>query len=423
MADEIKPYTISIPDAGLEDLRDRLRRTRFPGELEDVGNDLGSPLKDVKRLATHWADKYDWRKAEAELNKLAHFTTTIQATGFEPLSIHFVHARSSRADAIPLLFSHGWPGSFLEATKILKPLTEPGDASQPAFHVVVPSLAGYGFSEGSKKRGFGLDQHGEVFHKLMLRLGYKEYATQGGDWGFLVTRAMGMRYAPVHIKAQHLNTDFYQPPTLMGSPFAFLRTLISTFVTGFSARDKKAFERTQWFRQEGSGYFSLQGTKPQTIGYALTDSPVALLAWIYEKLLDWTDKYPWTDDEVCTWVSIYWFSTAGPRAAHQLYYELAHAKDPATLQEKQAKGITSSAAADISAWQDVKVGFSHFPLDVVCLPGYWGYTFGNVVFEKQHDKGGHFAAWECPVQLVGDLREMFGANGGAKDAVKTRGGS
>ncbi|KAI0506880.1 microsomal epoxide hydrolase [Xylaria bambusicola] len=406
MADAIKPFKIAVPDADLEDLRERLRRTRFPGELEGVGNEMGAPLKDVKRLATHWAEKYDWRAAEAKLNAWPHFTTSLQADGFEPLDVHFIHVRSAREDAIPLLFVHGWPGSFLEATKILGPLSSPPDASQPAFHVVAPSLLGYGFSQASKKPGFGADQHGEVFHKLMLRLGYEEYATQGGDWGCMITRAMGRRYAPTYIKAQHLNLDHYPQPSLMRNPLTFLRTMVSAFVTGFSERDKKGFERSKWFRDEGSGYHQVQGTRPQTLGYALTDSPVALLGWIYEKLVDWTDSYPWTEDEVCTWISIYWFSKAGPRAAHQLYYEVKHAK--AT--------DTTTTLEQLGEWQDLKIGLSHFPKDVIILPGWWAHVMGNVVFDKNHEKGGHFAAWECPDELVGDLREMF--TGGAKGAVK-----
>ncbi|KAI1185931.1 microsomal epoxide hydrolase [Nemania serpens] len=414
--DEILPFTIAVPDADLEDLRERLRRARFPDELEDVGNDMGAPLKDVKRLATHWSEKYDWRKAEAALNGLPHFTTRLQADGFEPLQVHFVHARSSRADAIPLLFAHGWPGSFLEATKILEPLTEPRDAAQPAFHVVVPSLPGYGFSEASRRRGFGADQHGEVFHKLMLRLGYDEYATQGGDWGFLITRAMGRRYAPRHVKAQHLNLDRYAQPTLWRSPVAFIRTMVAALVTGFSEREKRGFERSKWFKEEGTGYFSVQSTRPQTVGYGLSDSPVALLAWIYEKLVDWTDEYPWTDDEVCTWISIYWFSTAGPRAAVQLYYEVVHAKNPSV----KGSDLMATDPNDLVAWQDVKVGLGHFPRDILSLPGYWGHGLGNIVYEKYHDRGGHFAAWEHPDGIVGDLREMFGPNGGARGSVKIK---
>jgi pimeloyl-ACP methyl ester carboxylesterase len=276
MADEIRPYTIAVPDAGLEDLRERLGRTRWPYELEDVGNEMGAPLAAVKRIVTHWAETYDWRKAEAELNKLPHFTTVLQATGFEPLNVHFIHKPSSRADAIPLLFVHGWPGSFLEVTKILGPLTEPEDPSQPAFHVVAPSLAGYGFSEATKKRGFSVDQHGELFHNLMLRLGYDEYATQGGDWGFMITRAMGRRYAPKHLKAQHLNMDFYPPPSLKRNPLSFIRTLVSSLVTGFSEREKKGFERSKWFKEEGNGYFNGMSCFP----------PLDLLFWVV--------SYHWT---------------------------------------------------------------------------------------------------------------------------------
>ncbi|KAI1816956.1 microsomal epoxide hydrolase [Poronia punctata] len=408
--DEIKPFTISIPEDSLTDLRSRLSNARYPSELEDAGNEMGAPLQAIQRIATHWATKYDWRKAEAELNSLPHFTTTLQAGGFEPLEIHFIHARSPREDAIPLMFVHGWPGSFLEARKLLKPLTEPDDDKLPAFHVVVPSLVGYGFSQGAKKKGFGADQNAEVFHRLMLRLGYEEYATQGGDWGFMITRAMGRMYAPKYVKAQHLNFDWYPKPSLKRNPLTLLRTVVSSMITGFSEREQKGLDRTKWFRENGSGYIQVQSTKPQTLGYALADSPVALLAWIYEKLVDWTDEYPWTDDEVCTWVSIYWFSTAGPRAAHQLYYEVMHS----------GSGNAESAALEAAtAWQDVKVGLGHFPRDLVVLPRGWGHVLGNIVFEKDHERGGHFAAWEVPELLVGDLREMFGEKGGAHNAVKT----
>lgn len=164
---------------------------------------------------------------------------------------------------------------------------------------------------------------------------------------------------------------------------------------------------------------TVQGTRPQTLGYALADSPVALLAWIYEKLVDWTDAYPWTDDEVCTWVSIYWFSTAGPRAAHQLYYEVFHATKGKDFEEKKSRGIYVSGFDDINSWQDVKIGFGHFPKDVVVLPKEWGRVLGRVVYEKEHERGGHFAAWEVPELLVSDLREMFGVGGGAHGAVKT----
>jgi pimeloyl-ACP methyl ester carboxylesterase len=253
-SEEIRPFTIAIPDAALSDLRSRLQNARYPSELEDAGTDHGAPLDAVRRIATHWGTTYDWRKAEASLNELPHFTTTLQADGFEELKVHFLHKKSSRKDAIPLLFVHGWPGSFLEATKLLAPLTEPEDPSLPAFHVVAPSLLGYGFSEASNKRGFGADQHAEIFHKLMLRLGYDEYATQGGDWGFVITRVMAQRYSPEFLKVQHLNLDLFPEPSLRRNPLTLLRTAVTAATGSWSEREKQGLDRSKWFQEEGSGY-------------------------------------------------------------------------------------------------------------------------------------------------------------------------
>ncbi|KAI1326299.1 microsomal epoxide hydrolase [Xylariaceae sp. FL0255] len=449
MADEsIHPFKIAIPDAALEDLKSRLEKTRFPGSIEHQPSDLsgsslfmpptakssqastsgataasapemllGSPLTKIQHLTSYWASNYNWRQAEAKLNELPQFKTKIAATGFEALDVHFIHVKSERKDAIPLVFVHGWPGSFLEATKIIRGLTEGGEGEQ-SFHVVVPSLPGYGFSEAPKRVGFGVDQHAETFHKLMLRLGYDEYVTQGGDWGYLITRAMGRHFAPKYIKAQHVNMAYYPQPSFLRNPTSALRTMISAFVTGFSEKDKAGFERVQWFRNQGNGYYQIQATKPQTLGYGLADSPAALLAWIYEKLIDWTDAYPWTDDEICTWVSIYWFSEAGPRSAHQLYYETRRNEEEIWRKAKQDQGILVSSGDDLQAYQNVKVGLSRFPRDVVVLPTHWGHALGNVVFEKDHEKGGHFAAWECPDLLMGDLRAMFGSKGGARGVIK-----
>jgi pimeloyl-ACP methyl ester carboxylesterase len=201
---------------------------------------------------------------------------------------------------------------------ILPLLAAPGG---PAFHIVAPSLPNYGFSSGVKKRGFAAAQYAETCHKLMLQLGYDQYVTQGGDWGFFITRAIGLLY-PQHCKASHINMIGASPPRFSKHPLLAVQHAL----TPYSAQDKAGFQRTGWFTAEGSGYFMVQATKPQTLAYALTDSPVALLAWIYEKLHDWTDAYPWTDDEILTWVSIYQFSRAGPGAAHRIYYEIQHTK-------------------------------------------------------------------------------------------------
>lgn len=180
MAD-IKPYTISVPGSAIDDLRQRLALTKYPDELDDAGWDMGVPLSDLKNLVQHWKDKYDWRAAEREMNKLPQFVTPIQCDGFEPLAIHFVHQPSKVKNAIPLLFVHGWPGNFLEVTKILGPLGDGDGVNTPAFHIVAPSLPNFGFSEGTKKRGFSLSQYAETMNKLMLKLGYDEYVTQGGE--------------------------------------------------------------------------------------------------------------------------------------------------------------------------------------------------------------------------------------------------
>lgn len=210
------------------------------------------------------------------------------------------------------------PGSFLEVLPILPLLSAPGG---PAFHIVAPSLPNYGFSEGVKKRGFAAAQYAEACHKLMLSLGYNEYVTQGGDWGFYITRAIGALY-PNNCKASHINMIRAKPPRYASNPILALKHNW----TPYTSTEKKGFERTNWFTQEGRGYYAEQSTKPQTLAYALNDSPVALLMWIYEKLHDWTDGYAWTDDEIFTWVSVYWFSRAGPGAAHRIYYEVVHAK-------------------------------------------------------------------------------------------------
>lgn len=316
---DIQAYKINVPQSALDDLQARLKLTKFPDELDESAWDLGTPLADVKRLTAHWRDTYDWRKAEAHLNTYPHFLTTIQCAGFEPLKIHFLHRKSSINGAIPLLFVHGWPGTFHEGLGLLDRLPFP-DAKDPAFDVVVISLPNYAFSEGSKIRGFALEQYAETCNKLMLKLGYQEYVTQGGDWGFYITRTMSLMY-PQHVKATHLNFDFGGPPSWSKHPILSLRNAL----TPFTEKEKTGLKRMEWFMNEGSSYRAQQSQKPQTLGYSLQDSPVGLLGWIYEKLHDWTDGYPFTEDEVCTWISLYWFSTAGPAANVRIYYEAVHA--------------------------------------------------------------------------------------------------
>lgn len=401
MAYPIKPYTVAIPQAKLDTLKQKLALTTWPDELDDSGWARGAPLDDVKRLAAVWKDSYDWRRHEAKINELPNYHTKIQADGFEPLDIHFVHQKSEVENAIPLLFCHGWPGNFLEVTKILPLLTKGGmlGVDSPAFHVVAPSIPNFGFSEGTKKKGFGLDKYAETCHKLMQRLGYTRYVSQGGDWGCMITRTMAMMY-PDSLLATHINMPRGHRPELFSNPLLYIQ---HHFFPETQA-EAVGHERTNWFVTEGSGYSKEQGTKPQTLGYSLADSPVGLLAWIYEKLHDWTDEYPWTADEILTWVSIYQFSTAGPAASVRIYYESTHDTDYNRV--KTELHVPS-----------VKLGLSHFPQELGVIPKTWGRTQGPVVFQEFHDKGGHFAAYEQPDVLVNDLRKMFGRGGGAEGIV------
>lgn len=242
----------------------------------------------------------------------------------------------------------------------------------------------------------------------MLSLGYPEYVTQGGDWGFTITRAIGKLY-PSSCKASHINMIRANPPTWKSNPILALQHA----VTPYSEKEKKGFERSTWFAKEGRGYNLEQSTKPQTLAYALNDSPVALLAWIYEKLHDWTDAYPWTDSEIFTWVSIYLFSRMGAGAAHRIYYEITHTK----------AGPGRFPHEEIVKWTPgVKLGMAYNPKELSVYPKTWCRTLGPVVFESDNESGGHFYATEKPELLARDLREMFGRRGGAFGVVKGKTG-
>ncbi|KAJ3762717.1 Alpha/Beta hydrolase protein [Lentinula raphanica] len=399
------PFEISVPDTKLENLHQKLALTNFPDELDNAEWDYGVPLAEIKRLVAYWNDGYDWRAQEAKLNKeMPQFTKDINVDGFGILNIHYVHQKSSVEKAIPLLFVHGWPGSFLEVRKIL-PLLGQSSPEFPSFHVVAPSLPGYGFSEGANKRRFQTEQYAEVAHKLMLSLGYDEYVTQGGDWGYLITRTIAQNYGGKHSKAWHTNFPVGAPPRFSSNPVLYLQHL----VTPYTSAEKVGIERTKWFITQGQGYFEQQSTKPQTLGYSLADSPVGLLAWIYEKLVAWTDAYPWTDDEVLTWIMISYVSRAGPAASIRIYYEAMHSASGSFLHRLSQKPT-------------IPFGVSHFPKEVFIIPRKLVHTIGNVVFQAEHPSGGHFAAYECPKELVGDLRTMFGKKNPAFGVVSGKDG-
>ncbi|KAK0435114.1 Alpha/Beta hydrolase protein [Desarmillaria tabescens] len=367
MAPPESPFKIFIPDDKLKLLQQRLALVTFPDELEDSGTKYGAPLKDIQRLVTRWKDGFDWRAQEATLNaELPQFTRDIDVEGFGVLNIHYVHKKSEVEDAVPLLFVHGWPGSFIEVRKIL-PLLTASSPEHPSFHVVALSLPGYGFSEASKKQGFRLAQYAEVAHKLMLALGYHEYVTQGGDWGSFITRKIALVYGGKHSKAWHTNAATGRAPTLY-EPILYLRHLL----TPYTAAEKAGLAQAQRYNKTRSGYLAEQSTQPQTLGYSLADSPVGLLAWIYEKLVSGTDAYPWDDDE-------------GPTASIRIYYEVLGSSDLSVLGQNPT----------------IPYGLSYFPKEAITVPRI----------------GGHFAAHEKPQELVDDVRKMFGKGGPAFGVV------
>ncbi|KAF9530635.1 alpha/beta-hydrolase [Crepidotus variabilis] len=384
------PFKIDVSEDQLSLLQRKLELATFPDELENVGRDYGPSLVDIKRLVARWQTGYDWKKHEAQLNEsLPQFKRKITVDGFRELDIHYVHKKSTVDGAIPLLFIPGWPGSFVEVGKILPLLTQPDDpATQPSFHVVALSLPGFGFSSAPKQRGFALNQFAEVSNKLMVSLGYETYVTQGGDWGGHITQRMAVHYGKKHVLAWHTNYAF--AAKIHKIPTGSFKTFNPT-----NEDEKAAKERSDWFDTEGRGYGHLQGTQPQTPGYALADSPVGLLAWVYEKLVNWSDKYPWEDDEVLTWISIYWFSAAGPAASLRIYYERTH----------EAPELDNGTAA-------IPLGLSLFPKEIYSIPKAW-LKDPNLVFVSEHKTGGHFAAHEDPLGLVNDLRKFFSKGGPA----------
>ncbi|KAL0570897.1 hypothetical protein V5O48_011063 [Marasmius crinis-equi] len=373
-------FEIAVPDESITLLKDKLKLSRLPDEIDGAGWDYGAPLADIRRLSARWLDGYDWRKHEKALNnELPQFTRDIAIEGHGTLNVHYVYKQSEAKNAIPLLFVHGWPGSFIEVRRIL-PLLTAVKESAPSFHVVAYSLPGFGFSQGAKTKGFALKQYAEVGHKLMLALGYNEYVAQGGDWGSGIVSLLRVLYGPTHVKAVHSNTPFVFTPPPGVDP--------SSYTPG----DLKFLERIKEWQQKGMGYIKQQATQPQTIGYSLADSPVGLLAWIYEKLVRWTDEYPWDDDEILTWISIYWFSRSGPAASVRIYYEsFGGSGDLATPPLPESK---------------VPLGYSVFEQEQSTVPKSW-IDAQNPAFHERHKRGGHFPALEKPTELVGDIRKMF----------------
>ncbi|MFC0628917.1 epoxide hydrolase family protein [Kribbella deserti] len=387
MGDELRPYRIDFPQADLNDLHARLDRTRWPDELPDVGWAYGVPLGYLRELVAYWRHEYDWRAAEAELNQWPQFTTTIDGA-----TVHFAHLRSPEPDAIPLLMTHGWPGSFAEFTRVAARLTDPrahGGDPADAFHLVLPSIPGFTLSGPTRETGWEYHRVAAAFAELMARLGYERYGVQGGDWGAAISRELG-RIHPDNVVGVHLNLLPASSATAEPTPDE-----LAALEPAERERTLASWQRQQAWLKEKQGYADLQSTRPQTLAYALTDSPVGQLAWIIEKFKEWTDSRDRPEDAIgrdhlLTNVMLYWLTgTAGSSA--RIYYERAHAP---YWGNPPAPSITPTALAV-------------FPRDNFIPLRHIADRTNNIVQWTEYDRGGHFAAMEQPDLLIADIRTFF----------------
>ncbi|MEU4471063.1 epoxide hydrolase family protein [Micromonospora sp. NPDC023888] len=362
----IRPFTVSIPDAEIDDLKQRLARTRWP-DPETVDDwSQGVRLENARTLADHWEHRYDWRRFESELNRFPQFLTEIDG-----LDIHFIHVRSSNPGAMPLILTHGWPGSIVEFLKLIGPLTDPvafgGDVAD-SFDVVIPSLPGFGFSGKPATTGWTVPRIASAWAELMKRLGYTGWAAQGGDWGAAVTTALGaMR--PEGLLGIHLNTQFAFPDRIPDT---------------LSPEQRDAVETLAHYTGDLGGANHLQGTKPETIGFALADSPAGQAAWIYDKFQSKTDDELGTDDMLDA-ISLYWFTNSAASSA-RIYWE---------------NRSSTFAGPKLT----LPVAVTVFPKDIPRLPRSWiEDTYGNLIHYGEAGRGGHFAAFEQPEIMVSEIR-------------------
>ncbi|MGA0610823.1 epoxide hydrolase family protein [Caldimonas sp. KR1-144] len=388
-AEAIRPFRVQVPQAQLTDLRQRIAATRWPDAETVPDRSQGVQLAKLQALVTYWGRGYDWRKAEAKLNALPQFVTKIDG-----LDIHFIHVRSRHPNAMPLVMTHGWPGSVFELLKTIGPLTDPtahGGSADDAFHLVLPTIPGFGFSEKPRGTGWNPDRVGRAWDQLMKRLGYSRYVAQGGDWGAIICDAMG-RQAPEGLAGIHVNrvergTTF--PPEVSmalrsGEPAP----------AHLTPEQRKVFDEAREFLNKGFGYAAIMNTRPQTLGYGLADSPVGLAAWCYDKIADWVftrgePERSFSNDEMLDDITLYWLTNTGTSSA-RIYWEAA-AGAPSS-----GGGISIPAAVTV------------FPGEVYKPPKEWAQrAYRNLVYYNQVDKGGHFAAWEEPQLFSAEVRAAF----------------
>jgi pimeloyl-ACP methyl ester carboxylesterase len=389
-ATDVRPFRVEIPEEELAELRRRIEGTRWPSKELVADRSQGVQLATVQALARYWTTEFDWRKCEARLNALPQFTTQIDG-----VDIHFIHVKSPHENALPLIMTHGWPGSVIELLEIVGPLTDPtthGGRAEDAFHLVLPSLAGYGFSGEPAELGWNAGRIAGVWAELMHRLGYTRYVAQGGDVGAAVTDLMG-RQAPAGLIGIHMN---------------LLVTVLSIAdqLPAESEQERAAHDALATFRTSGFGYFLEMATRPQTIGYALLDSPIALAAWLLDHDTDsyykisraFVDEQPagnLTRDHILDNITLYWLTGTGASAARS-YWEDGRA---------QAEALASGQAPpEVS----LPVGFTTFPGEIWRTPRSWvEKSYPNVIHFNEVDKGGHFAAWEEPELFAAEMRAAF----------------
>jgi pimeloyl-ACP methyl ester carboxylesterase len=392
--DAIRPFRVDVPEEQLVELRRRIAATRWPDRETVNDQSQGIPLAKIKPLVEYWGAGYDWRKAEAKLNSLPQFMT-----GIDGLDIHFIHVRSKHPNALPVIITHGWPGSVFENLKVIGPLTDPtahgGGRAEDAFDVVIPSMPGYGFSGKPTDTGWGTDRIARTWAELMRRLGYTRYVAQGGDWGSPVSNAMA-RQAPAGLLGIHVNLPAVVPPEI-----AAVLAVGGPEPAGLSEKEREAFDALSAAAKMGNrSYATMMGTRPQTIGYAITDSPAGLAAWMlgHPGFSRWTysssdpEKSP---DEVLDDITLYWLTNSATSAG-RIYWEYGGGRSPVL------------AAVERTGEISLPVAITVFPGESYRAPETWARrAYRNLIYFHEVDKGGHFAAWEQPELFSAELRAAF----------------
>lgn len=388
--DLILPYHISVSHEAITELRNRVNATRWPDKETVKDQSQGVKLEQIQNLVKYWGTDYDWYKTEAKLNALPQFVTNIDG-----LDIQFIHIKSKHKNALPLIITHGWPGSFFELLKVIGPLTDPtayGGKAEDAFDLVIPSMPGYGFSEKPKTTGWGPEKIGNAWDVLMKRLGYKQYVSQGGDWGSVIADAMA-RQAPDGLLGIHVN----MPATVPADVAKALKDG-DPAPGGLSVKENAAFNSLNKLYTKGGGYAGMMVTRPQTLGYGLTDSPVGLASFFLDKFNEWTysggnAEKSLTKDEMLDDISLYWFTNTANSSAN-LYWE--------------NNNNNFNAAEQKTAEIKIPVAITVFPGEIYQAPKTWAEkAYKNLIYFKEVNKGGHFASWEEPQLFSVELRAAF----------------